>query len=40
MQATAHLEFLSAPERDKANEVANLTGKKYFKCNIILHGLW
>jgi len=40
MQATAHLQFLSAPERDKANEVAILTGTKYFKHNIIIHSLW
>jgi len=39
MQATAHLELLSAP-RVKANEVANLTGTKYFKHDIILHGVW
>jgi len=40
MQATAHLEFLSALEHEKANEVAILTGTKYFKYDIILHGVW
>jgi hypothetical protein len=39
MQATAHLEFLSAPERERANVAANFTGTKYFKYNIILHGV-
>jgi len=40
MQATAHLEFLSAPEREKANVIAILTGTKYFKYDIILYGAW
>ena len=40
MHATAHLEFLSAPEREKANEVAIFTGTKYFKFDIILHDVW
>ena len=40
MQATAHLEFLSALEHEKANEVAILTGTKYFKYDIILYGAW
>jgi hypothetical protein len=40
MQATAHLEFLSPPEREKANEVAILTGTKYFKYDITPHGVW
>lgn len=38
MQAKAHLEFVSA--REKANEVANLTGTKYITNYITLHGVW
>jgi hypothetical protein len=40
MQATAHLEFLSAPPREKANEVASFTEIKYFKYDNIFHGVW
>ena len=40
MQATAHLQFLSPPERVKTNEVAIFTEIKYFKYDIIFHGVW
>jgi hypothetical protein len=40
MQATAHLEFLSRPVREKTDDVASFTEIKYLKYNNIFRGVW